>query len=37
MGNRALFWERYYREVVARQTPWLDYSNERVHAQTIGL
>jgi len=35
--DRSSFWVRYYREIVARKTPWLDYSNERVQAQTFGL
>jgi len=35
--DRSSFWVRYYREIVARKNPWLDYSNERVQAQTFAL
>ncbi len=37
MEDRSSFWVRYYREIVARKNPWLDYSNERVQAQTFAL
>lgn len=33
----AEFWSTYYRSVFERAEHWLDYSNERVQAQTFGL
>jgi 2-polyprenyl-3-methyl-5-hydroxy-6-metoxy-1,4-benzoquinol methylase len=37
MSTQEQFWTSYYGEVVKNATPWLDYSNERVQAQTFGL
>jgi SAM-dependent methyltransferase len=34
---REDFWAGYYRELSQRSEPWLDYSNERVQAQTFGV
>ena len=31
------YWRTYYREVFEQRRSWLDYSNERVQAQTFGL
>lgn len=31
------FWTEHYREIFAGDDTWLDYSNERVHVQTLGL
>jgi len=31
------FWAEYYEGVAQKGEPWLDYSNERVQAQTFGL
>lgn len=35
--NQQVFWLGHYRELVDRGTPWLDYSNARVQAQTLSL
>ncbi len=35
--ERGAFWSAYYKLIVERGTPWLDYSNERVQAQTFAL
>lgn len=37
MSTRERFWSAYYAGVVQRREPWLDYSNQRVQAQTFGL
>jgi 2-polyprenyl-3-methyl-5-hydroxy-6-metoxy-1,4-benzoquinol methylase len=37
MSTQEQFWSCYYGEIVKNATPWLDYSNERVQAQTFGL
>jgi SAM-dependent methyltransferase len=34
---REEFWAGYYRELSQHSEPWLDYSNERVQAQTFGV
>ena len=34
---REAFWADYYDELSQRAEPWLDYSNERVQAQTFGV
>jgi 2-polyprenyl-3-methyl-5-hydroxy-6-metoxy-1,4-benzoquinol methylase len=31
------YWEQHYEQVFAAGNSWLDYSNERVHLQTLGL
>lgn len=35
--DRESFWAEYYEGVARKGEPWLDYSNERVQAQTFGL
>jgi 2-polyprenyl-3-methyl-5-hydroxy-6-metoxy-1,4-benzoquinol methylase len=35
--ERESFWSEYYEEVAKKGEPWLDYSNERVQAQTFSL
>jgi 2-polyprenyl-3-methyl-5-hydroxy-6-metoxy-1,4-benzoquinol methylase len=35
--SRESFWAEYYENVARKGEPWLDYSNERVQAQTFGL
>ena len=37
MSTQEQFWSCYYGEIVKKANPWLDYSNERVQAQTFGL
>ena len=37
MDAKEEFWSNYYGEVVKTGNSWLDYSNERVQAQTFGL
>ena len=37
MSTQEQFWSSYYAEVVKTGDSWLDYSNERVQAQTFGL
>jgi 2-polyprenyl-3-methyl-5-hydroxy-6-metoxy-1,4-benzoquinol methylase len=34
---RESFWSQYYEQVAKKGDAWLDYSNERVQAQTFGL
>lgn len=34
---REAFWADYYQQLSRHAEPWLDYSNERVQAQTFGL
>jgi SAM-dependent methyltransferase len=34
---REVFWADYYDQLSQRAEPWLDYSNERVQAQTFGV
>src|SRR5262245_53363139 len=36
-NQRETFWSEYYEDVAKKGDPWLDYSNERVQAQTFGL
>jgi SAM-dependent methyltransferase len=36
-STRESFWSQYYEEVAKKGDQWLDYSNERVQAQTFGL
>jgi hypothetical protein len=35
--NLRKYWERRYDQVFTEGNPWLDYSNECVHIQTLGL
>jgi 2-polyprenyl-3-methyl-5-hydroxy-6-metoxy-1,4-benzoquinol methylase len=37
VSTREHFWNEYYAEIARRGNPWLDYSNERVQAQTFAL
>jgi 2-polyprenyl-3-methyl-5-hydroxy-6-metoxy-1,4-benzoquinol methylase len=37
MSTQQEFWSDYYRAVFQQGNHWLDYSNERVQAQTFGL
>jgi 2-polyprenyl-3-methyl-5-hydroxy-6-metoxy-1,4-benzoquinol methylase len=37
VSTQEQFWRDYYVEVVEKGNPWLDYSNERVQAQTFAL
>jgi 2-polyprenyl-3-methyl-5-hydroxy-6-metoxy-1,4-benzoquinol methylase len=37
MSTQQEFWSAYYRNVFQQGQHWLDYSNERVQAQTFGL
>jgi SAM-dependent methyltransferase len=37
MRAQDAFWSRYYADVIRKGDPWLDYSNDRVQAQTFGL
>ena len=37
MNAKEEFWSSYYGDVVKTGNAWLDYSNERVQAQTFGL
>lgn len=37
MSTQQEFWSAYYRNVFQQGQQWLDYSNERVQAQTFGL
>lgn len=37
MGAGRDYWTTYYRRVFEQRNPWLDYSNERVQAQTLAL
>jgi 2-polyprenyl-3-methyl-5-hydroxy-6-metoxy-1,4-benzoquinol methylase len=37
VSTREQFWTEYYAGVVESGAPWLDYSNDRVQAQTFGL
>jgi 2-polyprenyl-3-methyl-5-hydroxy-6-metoxy-1,4-benzoquinol methylase len=37
MSTQEQFWSSYYADVVKTGDAWLDYSNERVQAQTFGL
>jgi len=37
MSTQQEFWSAYYRTVFQQGQHWLDYSNERVQAQTFGL
>jgi 2-polyprenyl-3-methyl-5-hydroxy-6-metoxy-1,4-benzoquinol methylase len=37
MSAQEEFWSKYYGDVVKIGNAWLDYSNERVQAQTFGL
>ena len=34
---REIFWADYYEELSQRSEPWLDYSNDKVQAQTFGV
>lgn len=36
-NEREAFWADYYEKWTERAEPWLDYSNERVQAQTFGV
>src|SRR5262245_48526809 len=35
--DQRAYWESHYRDLFARGTSWLDYSNERVQLETFGL
>jgi 2-polyprenyl-3-methyl-5-hydroxy-6-metoxy-1,4-benzoquinol methylase len=35
--EREAFWKDYYEQMATKATPWLDYSNERVQAQSLAL
>ena len=37
MTHQEAFWADHYRDVFQQENPWLDYSNERVQAQTFAL
>lgn len=37
MSTQEQYWEEHYRKVFHTETPWLDYSNERVQAQTFAI
>jgi 2-polyprenyl-3-methyl-5-hydroxy-6-metoxy-1,4-benzoquinol methylase len=37
MDSRRDYWEKHYAAVAQHGTPWLDYSNERVQLQSLGL
>jgi 2-polyprenyl-3-methyl-5-hydroxy-6-metoxy-1,4-benzoquinol methylase len=37
MDARREYWEKHYAGVADSGTPWLDYSNERVQLQSLGL
>jgi 2-polyprenyl-3-methyl-5-hydroxy-6-metoxy-1,4-benzoquinol methylase len=37
MSRQEAFWLEYYARVAEAGNPWLDYSNDRVQAQTFGL
>jgi 2-polyprenyl-3-methyl-5-hydroxy-6-metoxy-1,4-benzoquinol methylase len=37
MDTRREYWEKHYAAVADAGTPWLDYSNERVQLQSLGL
>jgi 2-polyprenyl-3-methyl-5-hydroxy-6-metoxy-1,4-benzoquinol methylase len=37
MNSRRDYWEKHYAAVAQHGTPWLDYSNERVQLESLGL
>jgi 2-polyprenyl-3-methyl-5-hydroxy-6-metoxy-1,4-benzoquinol methylase len=37
VNSQEQFWSSYYADVIKKGDPWLDYSNDRVQAQTFGL
>jgi 2-polyprenyl-3-methyl-5-hydroxy-6-metoxy-1,4-benzoquinol methylase len=37
IGTTEQFWNKYYSRIMSDGKPWLDYSNERIQLQTLGL